>query len=503
MFDNASAINKDSSATEQNVGRKVSTVEKNRRKSTIFSIIDPQIVTEEAKKSKPCLPVFCQKYTLIIFVISFVIILWLSMMPQFIYEIYKSVVNTNSSETATEVSLPETLLQQLNLSNESVDCPQMYIFVSEDNSCKPKCGEWSGCGLVLYYVERFLFIAIDLCGIIFGVFGLISWLINFREVKFKKHFALIICVFTAVLSSLFFAALDIPGNRYLYCSNEDKQWDAVASEGSVHIQIYSGVLFFMSVSFVNWLWLSLINIALVAYFPMSKRLQSNSFFWKMFAAEVLFGWGSPVLLFGVFIGIGGRSYLERPIQHPSRYYTDGRFLLGLPYHIVFRLIITTFFAIVYKIRTQTLDTQKYSHKQFAVSVLEKRFIAIGVLYVFILFIRSFYGAVIGFAYQWEELNRAYAACVTLGSPISHISLRNSTNLVYQLLPPGLIEQVPECTHPCVLPFGPIFFRSSWIVIFSIITLQPILSLKSKLFAKRPRPRPPAGKEDPIKSLRSV
>ena len=498
--------------TEQKEERRVINRERDRRKSTIFSIINPETEMRNVRKSKPCLPIFCQKCTLIIFVISFIAILWLSMLPQFGYEIYKSVANNNSSDSARTPSLPERLLTNVNLSNESVECPQMYIFVSGDNSCKPRCGEWSGCGVAMYYIERFLFIALDLCGVMFGVFGLISWLISFREVKFKKHFALIICVFTAILSSLFFAALDIPGNKYLYCSNEEKQWDVVRSEGSIHIQIYSGSLFFMSTSFIIWLWLALLNIALVTYFPMSKRLNSNSYFWKMFLVEVVLGWGTPVLLFGVFIAIGGRSYLERPIQHPTRYYTDGRFLLGLPFHIVFRLIITTFFMIVYRIRIQTLNTQKYAHKKIETSVLEKRFIVIGVLYVVLLFIRSFYGAVIGFAYQWEELNRAYAACVTLESPILHyanISLSNSTSYAYDLLPEGLREQVPECYHPCVLPFGPIFFRSGWIIIFSITTLQPVLSLRNRLMAKKAsKPFPSdskqsTGKGNTIRSLRSV
>ena len=179
---------------------------------------------------------------------------------------------------------------------------------------------------------------------------------------------------------------------------------------------------------------------------------------------------------------------------------------------MFRLIITTCFAIVYRIRTQTLNMQQYAHNKFKVSVLEKRFIVIGMLYVFVLFIRSFYGAVIGFAYQWEELNREYAACITLESPISQYansSLTNSSNFAYDLLPLVLRELVPECQHPCVLPFGQVFLRSGWVIIFSITTLQPILSLRNKLMAKRSPKQVPfnskqsAGKLNPIRSLKCL
>ena len=256
-----------------------------RRKSSISSIVqNANIETITAPKPKPCIPMKVEIPVLVIFVIVCLVIVWSTILPLAGSDVYQGLVTRRLRSIPQNLSLPSIrLLDRLNISNLTVACPEMFIFSPKDNSCKPQCGAWSGCGRSMYYVEKYSLAIIDCVGIIVGIFGFVSWLLDYKHWEWR-HFAIVISTKVAFVSSIAFAFLDLPGSKYLYCSNEEKPFTDVADEGNMHIQVYSAVLAFLSYSFLLWLCFSLINISLSTFFALSITLQKKSFtesFWLL------------------------------------------------------------------------------------------------------------------------------------------------------------------------------------------------------------------------------
>ena len=457
-----------------------------RRQSSIFSIVqNANIETVTAPKPKPCIPPKVEITLLTIFVIVCLVVVWITILPLAGSDVYQGLVTRRLRNIPQNLSLPSIrLLSRLNLSNLSVECPEMFIFSHKDNSCKPRCGAWSGCGISMYYVERYSIIIIDTVGIIVGIFGVVSWLLDYKH-WVLRHFAIVFSTQVAFISSIAFALLDLPGSKYLFCSNEDKPFEDVAGEDRLHIQVYAAAITFLNISFLFWLWFSLVNISLVAFFPLSLTLQKKSFCKKLLVGESIFAWGIPLCIIGLFTAAGGRFNLGFAIQHPTSNGAPPNFILSIPFYILFRMIISTFLIIFIKIRFQIIKSQKYSSKRIKISSLEKRFIAIGELYVALILLRSMYSSWIGFSLKWELQNEGFAACVTLGSSFTTthrnttMSIFNNTSIVADLLPLPLKNIVPECTYPCILPLRTILLRLIWIIIFSITSLHPIYSVFSR------------------------
>ena len=453
-----------------------------RRKSSIFSIIQtPNAEIVISSKPKPCIPVGVQQVLLAIFVFGCIVILWLTLLPLIGFDVYQGIVAKRLGIFAQNFSLPtERILANIDLSNKTVNCPDMYIFVPNENSCKPQCGHWSGCGRIMYFLEKYTLIVFDTAGIIVGILGFLNWVLSFKDWQLK-HFAIFVCIIMAFISSLLFAAIDLPGSRYLYCSNEVKQWNDVKNESRVHIEIFSGLNYLAFSSLLFWLWFALINISLPVFFTLSATLQFNSFYRKLFIVEAIFAWGLPVCIIGLFIGVGGKFNLQNAIQHPTNDRSPGRFIIALPIFILFRLIITTFFIILYRIRSQILKTQKFASKTIKIGWLEKRFIGIGVLYVCLITIRTFYASWVNFSLRWDLQNRGYDACITLESSFTpayqNMTYYNLT-IVADLLPMSVRNRLTECSYPCIIPIRTIVLRISWIFIFSITSLTPIYSFCS-------------------------
>ena len=268
-----------------------------RRKSSILPILNDQAPIKAFVKYKPFLPISCQLVTLRIALPIAIVFVWLILIPPIVHGLYKEIANNYSIQVNSNLSLSEKLLRTVNFSQKSVECPEMYIFLPAANSCRPKCGFWSGCGAIMYCVERYALIIIDCCGLLFGAFGIISQIVVFKEWQLKQ-FGIIITAHLGVLLSPIFLALDLPGQRYLYCLGEEVALEEVKVADNIQVQIFGVILHYVSTSFVLWLFFALLNIAFLQYFPLSARLQSKSFLWKEFAFEFLFGFGIPILLIG-------------------------------------------------------------------------------------------------------------------------------------------------------------------------------------------------------------
>ena len=457
-----------------------------KRQSSILSIVqNANIETIIAPIPKPRIPPKVEIMVLVIFVIICLAIVWFTILPLGGSEVYQGLITRRLRNIPQNRSLPSIrLLGRLNISNLTVQCPEMFIFSPKDNSCKPQCGAWSGCGRFMYYVEKYSFVIIDFTGIIIGIFGITSWLLDYKHWEWK-HFAIVFSTKVPFFSSIAFAFLDFPGSRYLFCSNEDKPFEDVSGEGNVHIQVYSAVITFLNFSFLFWMWFSLINISLTVFFALSATLHRKSFYKKLIVVESILAWGTPLCLIGLFTAAGGRFNLDFSIQHPVSNGAPPNLLLSIPYYILFRLVISTFLLIFIKIRFQIIKSQKFSTKRIKISSLEKRFIVIGVIYVVLIVLRSMYSSGISFSLKWELQNEGYAACVTLGSAFTTtrhnttMSIFNNTSIVADLLPLPLKNIIPECSYPCILPLRTILLRMNWIIIFSITSLQPIYSILSR------------------------
>ena len=461
-----------------------------RRLSSILTVIQTQnteIVT--TPKPKPCIPIRVQQVLLSIYVLCCITAVWITLLPLIGSEIYQGIVTNPLGVSLQNISLPtERILAKLDLSNKTVSCPDLYIFVPNENSCKPRCGHWSGCGRIMFYLEKYILITMDTAGIIVGTLGLVSWVLSFKTWQLK-HFAIFVCVIMAFVSSLLFAALDLPGSRFIYCSNEVKQWNDVRNESRLHIEVYSGLIYFAHSSLLFWLWFALINIAVSAFFTLSPTLQFKSFYRKLFFLEALLAWGLPVCIIGLYIGVGGNFSLQNVIQHPTNDRSPGHFIIALPTYVLYRLIITTFFIIIYRIRSQILKAQKFACNTIKISLLEKRFIGIGMLYVCLITLRTFYASWVNYSLRWNTQNRAYDACITLESTFTPayqnmtISMHYNESVVADLLPMSVRSQLTDCSYPCIIPFRTIVIRISWIITFSITSLMPIYTF-CKMFTNR-------------------
>ena len=111
-------------------------------------------------------------------------------------------------------------------------------------------------------------------GIIIGIFGNVSWLLDYKHWEWGE-FAIVFSTNVAFVSSIAFAFLDVPGSRYLFCSNVDKPFEDVSCEGNIHVQVYSAVITFLNFSFLFCMWFSLINITLTVFSAMSVTLQKK------------------------------------------------------------------------------------------------------------------------------------------------------------------------------------------------------------------------------------
>ena len=457
-----------------------------RRHSSIRSIVpNANIESLNAPIPKPCIPPKVEITLLVIFVIICLAIVWFTILPLAGSEVYQGLTTRRLRNIPQNRSLPSIrLLGRLNISNLTVQCPEMFIFSPKDNSCKPQCGAWSGCGRSMYYVEKYSLIILDIVGIIIGIFGNVSWLLDYKHWEWR-NFAIVFSTNVAFISSIAYAFLDFPGSRYLFCSNEDKPFEDVLGEGNIHVQVYSAVITFLNFSFLFWLWFSLINISLAVFFAMSATLQKNSFYKKLLIVESILAWGTPLCLMGLFAAAGGKFNIDFAIQHPVSVGAPPHFLLSIPYYILFRLVISNFLLIFIKIRFQIIKSQKFSPKRIKISSLEKRSISIGVIYVVLIVLRSMYTSGISFSLKWELQNEGYAACVTLGSAFTTtrhnttMSIFNNTSIVADLLPLPLKNIIPECSYPCILPISTILLRISWIIIFSITSLRPLYSVLTR------------------------
>ena len=453
-----------------------------RRKSSISSILSDQQIIMPLIRYKPCLPISCQRVALRVTIVIAMVLVWLILIPPIGYAVYKEIAKSKPTPEVN-VSLAEKLLSSLNLSDKNVDCPELYIFVPQNNSCKPKCGEWSGCGKIMFFVEKCLLIIIDCFGLLFGFFGLISWIAVYKEWKFIQFGILITAIMGLLLSPLFIA-LDVPGPKYLYCSNEEIAWDYVKSPEKIHIQIYAAILHYVSASFLMWLFLSLINISLTVYFPFSGHLKWNSSLYKLFAFEAAIGWGVPLLLVGGVFGIGEGYNLVNPIQHPTMNTNRGDFVTIHSLTLIYGACISTVLLIFYRTRIRTLQQQAKTTVRIPMSEIEKRFIAVSILYMSILFLRSVYSTWLGFGSDWEASYREYSACVTLESQFNATDYNNnSSSKVLDLLPLHLRDEVPVCTYTCIIPFRTTLLRLTWIIILSITTVRSALAFWYSMIAR--------------------
>ena len=454
-----------------------------RRKCSITSILSDQIVIIPLTQYKPLVTVKCQRLALRITIIVSMVFVWFILMPPIGYAVYKEIVQSKLTPEVN-VSIAEKLLSSLNLSNKTVECPELYIFVPQNSSCKPKCGEWSGCGKIMFMVERCILIIIDFFGLMFSCFGLISWIAVYKKWKFLQFGILITAIMGALLSPLLLI-VDVPGPKYLYCSNEEIAWDDIKSAEKIHIQIYSAILHYVAASLLMWLFLALINIALSVYFPLSAWLISKSFLYKLFVFEAVIGWGVPMLLVGGVFGIGEGYYLVNPIQHPRINSNRGEFMTIHSLTVIYAACISTVLLILYRTRIKVLQLQTSTNKYIRMSEIEKRFVAVSILYVAILFLRSAYNTWLGLGSNWEESYREYSACITLESAfnMTDYNSNNSTGIVLDLLPLHLRNEVPVCTYTCVIPFRTILLRLTWIIILSLTTVQSALAFWKSMLLK--------------------
>ena len=450
-----------------------------KRQSTVFSII-----SEDSGKCmlnlKPKKQLLSHKYKLwllriIALVCVFaVIVVYLPRIFLTIKLVKQKVIPTNF--TVNNLSQPEQTLSQLNLSNFTIKCPPMYIFVPEDSLCEPQCGKWAGCGQIGFYFEKCLMAVLTLGSIILGILTILSWIFVVKTWR-VKHLAIFFCAIQSLLISVLLGVIDIPGYGYFYCLERDIPWKQL-SEVNTHIVLYASVLDFAGISLILWLACVFFNISLSVYLPLNKRIASTTFQTTLLVVEIIIAWVLPIIFIMITRFLGLKSGLEILILQPQSAQYKGQRISHLLLILVCILMLTAAISIIYKMQTRKLILSKFTTKTIKLSEIEKRYLAYACVTLIIASIRTVLLVASDFQQTYLERNlREYTACITLNSELlsPDYGYRETVYSYFNLTAPQ-----PMCRPPCAIALDAITIRVGLFATFSVTTVQSLPTLVKRL-----------------------
>ncbi|KAI6653824.1 hypothetical protein LOD99_3327 [Oopsacas minuta] len=419
------------------------------RKCSISNVVEaPAEILQSKRASIPTLqtkPILLKQSSIIVITllcILSIIAIWVFF---FIPGILQGIPNINPELNKT---INEDLLDSINLSSITVNCPDQYVYSKVSNKCQPACGRWSNCGYVCLYLKQAVLAVSAIIGVVVSTYAIFSWIRLRRTWKFQ-HYPILFCICVNLLLSISFGISDIPGNFVFYCHTKYISLDELNQNAGIHIQIQGSFLHYLGLSNRLWFLMALLHILLVICFPMKNIFAEKRARLITLIVENSLCFGLPVILEMIPYALGIRYYFFDEIDMPTLDNTIANAVIGYTPHVIITLLtMTLVICILYKTRMQAIKMKEFGDG-YELQTIEKRLLIFATIYFIISAIIVV--SIIVHYFIDTQINKAfedYLSFITLNSTYIDTNNPLTTNETGKILKnllatdyQGLIEEV--------------------------------------------------------------
>ena len=372
------------------------------------------------------------------------------------------------------ISNNSLLLDSLNLSDYTVNCPEPYVFSPNDQKCSLECGKYD---IVNPHLQRFrvsLLAILSLANFLITTLAIIRWVIIRKQTKFQHH-PIIIGVIVNLVESVTIGVSDMLGGNLFYCNGEGIDYHTFNSAPSIQLQIQGGLITFLGTSNSLWFTTALVLILLSVSYPMKDLFgpKRNRVIIVLIEVSVCVLYPLVTTLLTYVTPAGYKLSEEILLPYPSDV-TIHILCWVVPHTLISPITLTLVVIIVYKIQWQMQLVSKNLCKQQTVQPLEKRLMFFSILYfmlnlvIIISFItKSFRDNFV------EEGTDNYLSFVTLQSTFQSTNsvTTNGTNKTLSLLSPTNQLLVESAVKPLAVYVHGIGIRMEFILVLSVLNFS--------------------------------
>ena len=372
------------------------------------------------------------------------------------------------------ISNNSLLLESLNLSNYTVNCPQPYVFSPSAQKCSLECGRYDIVNPHLQYFRVSLLAILALINLLITILAVIRWIIIRKQTKFQHH-PIIIGVVVNLIEAVTIGSSDLLGGNIFYCNGEGIDYHTFNSAPSIQLQIQGGLITFLGTSNSLWFTTALVLILLSVCYPMSDLFGSrrNRIFIVLteISVCVLYPLITTLLTYVTLTGYELSEEILLPYPADVIIYI---LCWVVPHILISPITLTVVVVIVYKIQCQMQLVSKNICNQQKVEPLEKRLMFFSVLYfllnlvIIISFMTKSYRD--NFV---EEGTDNYLAFVTLQSTFQSTNsvTTTGTNKTLSLLSPTNQLLVESADKPLAVYAHGIGIRMEFILVLSVLNFS--------------------------------
>ena len=382
-------------------------------------------------------------------------------------------------------TINEKLLAKINITNETIICPDTYIFSKMVNTCQPVCGKWRSCGIVCFYLERVAYAILTIIGIIVGIFSIFTWIRLIFTWKFQHH-PIFIGIVVNFFLSLSFSISDIPGIYYTQCGGVDIDYPTICNNPNLEIQIQGTLTHCLALSNRMWFIVALLHILYTIWHPLKEASPTK---WrKMGIIFIEFGicFGIPLAMEVISFGIGARY----TINHKTSAIVSNNEVLKavfgyIPHAIISPVTITIVIITVYKTRTVVIKSGVSMKKAQNLLGIEKRLIAFsGIYFILTLIIATSISLILLTSDQVTAEMRDHAAMLTLRSTILEDGTHLHNMTVASLLSYSDQLRITETSAPVQIYLLGVNDRILFIMDFAVVNVNVFSLFKFKACGKK-------------------
>ncbi|KAI6653823.1 hypothetical protein LOD99_3326 [Oopsacas minuta] len=381
-------------------------------------------------------------------------------------------------------TINEDLLDSINLSSITVNCPDQYVYSKVSNKCQPACGRWSNCGYVCLYLKQAVLAVSAIIGVVVSTYAIFSWIRLRRTWKFQ-HYPILFCICVNLLLSISFGISDIPGNFVFYCHTKYISLDELNQNAGIHIQIQGSFLHYLGLSNRLWFLMALLHILLMICFPMKNIFAEKRARLITFIVENSLCFGLPVILEMIPYALGIRYYFFDEIDMPILDNAIANAVIGYTPHVIITLLtMTLVICILYKTRMQAIKMKEFGDG-YELQTIEKRLLIFTTIYFIISAIIVV--SIIVHYFIDTQINKAfedYLSFITLNS--TYIDTNSSgTETLSHLLTPFNQNTIEEPIKPLLVYIRGMWQRLMFIAVFVVISVPCPCKKKKKSSVRKP------------------
>ena len=372
------------------------------------------------------------------------------------------------------ISNNSLLLESINLSHYTVNCPDPYVFSPSDQKCSLECGRYDIANPHLQQFRVSLLAILALTNLLITILAVIRWIIIRKQTKFQHH-PIIIGVLVNLVEAVVIGVSDLLGGNIFYCNGEAIDYDTFNSNPSLQLQIQGGLITFLGTSNSLWFTMALVLILLSVSYPMSDLFEPRRNRVIIVLIEVsvcvLYPLLSTLLTYVTLAGY--KLSQEILLPYPSDIIV---YILCwvVPHTLISPITLTLVVIIVYKIQWQMQLVSENTGGQQKVQPLEKRLMFFSILYFLLnlVIIISFMTKSLRDNFVEEGTNN-FLAFVTLQSTFQATNSVTTigTNKTLSLLSPADQLRVESADKPLAVYVHGIGIRMEFILVLSVLNVS--------------------------------